>query len=169
MISSQPEPHAADSAGHPLGPLLYRYFPVQRTAARRRALLVAAACAAVLGVALWLTPDPRGLGTHTQLGMIRCSWPATLGIPCPTCGMTTAFALTVRGRLVAAALAQPMGLLLCLLTIVILVLALREAWTLRAVRVNWYRVRPRYVITAAVVLTAAAWGYKILAFRAMLR
>lgn len=106
------------------------------------------------------------MGTHRQLGLYRCTWPTMLGIPCPTCGMTTAFAYFVRGRLIAAFRAQPFGLVLAIATLAVLVLSLREAISGRVWRVNWYRVRPRYVVIAIVILTLAGWGYKILAFRA---
>jgi hypothetical protein len=151
---------------HPLGPIIYRFSPVNRTAGRRRAIMVAAACAALLAIAMWLEPNPRGLGTHTQLGMYRCTWPMVMGIPCPTCGMTTAFAWMVRGRPVAAFSAQPLGALLALVAGCVMILAVREACTLRSWRINWYRVRPRWYGLAAIALALAAWSYKILAFRA---
>jgi hypothetical protein len=103
------------------------------------------------------------------LGLPRCSWPHTLNMPCPTCGMTTAFAHTVRGHWLAAFRAQPLGWLLAVATGLIMIAAVREAWTLRAVRINWYRVRPGWAVLAIGVLAVAAWGYKILAFRAGMR
>lgn len=170
MLMSVRSTHSADSATHhPLGPIVYRYVPVQRAGARRRALLVAAACAAILALALWVTPDSAGYGTHRQLGLFACSWPQTLGIPCPTCGMTTAFACTVRARWLDAFRAQPLGLLLALLTIGGLVLAIREAITLRAWRINWHRIRPAYLGLTVLLLALAGWCYKILAFRAAMR
>ena len=47
----------------------------------------------VTALALWVgsvPPDARGHGTHERLGMLPCSWPQSLGLPCPTCGVTTA-------------------------------------------------------------------------------
>lgn len=67
----------------------------------------------VLGIAVWLRPDPRGFGTHTQLGFDPCGLLVRTGLPCPTCGMTTAFAYTVRGQAWQAVKAQPGGFLLC--------------------------------------------------------
>src|SRR3954447_18121509 len=54
--------------------------------------------AAVLGVARCLEPDPRGYGTHTQLGLYPCMFAQVTGSPCPSCGMMTSFAWFVRGR-----------------------------------------------------------------------
>lgn len=49
-----------------------------------------------------LEPDPRGYGTHQRLGLPECSLRQWLGIPCPSCGGTTTFALFVRGRWASA-------------------------------------------------------------------
>ena len=73
---------------------------------------MSAACAAPLVTAAQLVPDPSGAGTHLQLGGAPCTVVLITGRPCPTCGMTTAFAHAVRGRLISAFHAQPMGLLL---------------------------------------------------------
>ena len=79
-----------------------------------RALLAAFALglAAVLVVARGLEPDPRGFGTHTQLGLWPCGFKATTGRSCPTCGMTTSFAWCARGDLARAWRANPAGSLL---------------------------------------------------------
>ena len=37
------------------------------------------------------------MATHTQLGMPPCNFVVMTGKPCPACGMTTSFALLVRG------------------------------------------------------------------------
>lgn len=78
-------------------------------------------------------PDPRGFGTHTQFGLPGCSIQQVFGRPCPGCGMTTSFAHFVRGDLVAAARANPAGLLLASLCLIMipwcLVTAIRgELW-----------------------------------------
>ncbi len=54
-------------------------------------------------------PDPRGFGTHEQLGMLPCSWPGAVGMPCPTCGVTTAAAHLVHLEPLQALVAQPFG------------------------------------------------------------
>ncbi len=63
-------------------------------------------------VARRLEPDPRGFGTHTQLGLPPCAFQGSTGRPCPTCGMTTSFAWFVRGDLVRSWRANPAGSLL---------------------------------------------------------
>jgi hypothetical protein len=81
----------------------------------RRALVLAAlGLVGVLGVARQLEPDPRGFGTHTQLGLAPCAFALVTGHPCPTCGMTTSFAWFARGRFDRSWRANPAGSLLAL-------------------------------------------------------
>ncbi len=63
----------------------------------------------LLAVAVALTPSESGVGTHEQLGMPPCSAEVLTGYPCPSCGMTTAFAWFVRGDLINALKAQVFG------------------------------------------------------------
>ena len=70
----------------------------------------------VLGVAAWLHADPRGVSTHEQLGLPGCTFLQTTGMPCFTCGMTTAFTHAAHGHLLAALYTQPGGAVLAVLT-----------------------------------------------------
>jgi hypothetical protein len=70
----------------------------------------------LVSVAALLDPSGAGTGTHLQLGMAPCATLAATGFPCPTCGMTTAFAHAADGNLVASFAAQPAGALLAVLT-----------------------------------------------------
>jgi hypothetical protein len=72
------------------------------------AALAAVLLLAPVVVARQLTPDPRGWGTHEQLGWQRCRIRQWFDRPCPTCGMTTAWSHAVRGD-IAAALATNVG------------------------------------------------------------
>ena len=58
---------------------------------------------------------PRTMATHTQLGMPPCNFVILTGKPCPSCGMTTSFALLVRGDVVASLRANWAGTLLAVL------------------------------------------------------
>ena len=64
------------------------------------------------GLARSLEPDPRGYGTHRQLGLPECTFRWLFSKPCPSCGMTTCFSHFVRGEFAAAAHANETGLLL---------------------------------------------------------
>jgi hypothetical protein len=81
---------------------------------RLRGLLVGGPCLVLLVLAVLLRPSASGVGTHEQLGLGQCSFLARTGWPCPTCGMTTAFAHMARGRVWPALHAQPFGAVLFL-------------------------------------------------------
>jgi hypothetical protein len=76
---------------------------------------IAGSSAAVLAIARALTPDPSGIGTHLQLGLPRCGFLALTGLPCPACGLTTAFAHMARADFAAAVSANALGVLLFVL------------------------------------------------------
>ena len=63
----------------------------------------------IIALSAWLKPDPRGYGTHQQLGLPPCLLLELTGIRCPHCGMTTSFSYTIRGHLGAAWRANPLG------------------------------------------------------------
>lgn len=122
--------------------------------------LVCAGCAAVLGLAAWVKPAQDGHGTHTQLGLTPCVWAQNYGVPCPTCGMTTAFAHAAHGRPGEGFLAQPMGLVLALATSAAFWLSLHAAATGSQIgRVCGKLLTPR-LLWSLVALAAAAWAYK---------
>ncbi len=73
--------------------------------------------AGLLGTARALQPDPKGYGTHTQLGLRPCALASATGRRCPTCGMTTAFAWLVRGRIDRSWQANPAGCLIAFATV----------------------------------------------------
>ena len=90
-------------------PLARPVRSVPRTAwiVRLSLLAIGGLLAGVFAVAFWLNPyeadgQPRRMSTHTQLGMPPCNFVILTGTPCPACGMTTSFALLVRGDLAAA-------------------------------------------------------------------
>lgn len=90
-------------------------------------------CGLVLAAAATITPDPRGYGTHTQLGLPPCGFLLLTGAPCPGCGLTTAFAYGVRGQWLLAASANPLGLVLFLVVCLCIPLAVSAAlrdWSL---------------------------------------
>jgi len=148
-------------AGHPLGPVLERRRARRPGLVRWIGLLVALIAVAVLVVARMLTPEPAGLGTHHQLGWAPCLMPMVTGYPCPSCGMTTAFALTVRGEWWAAFRAQPAGLLLTGLTGMAAVMGVSAIVTGRYWMLNWYRISPARLVVLGVIILLMGWFGKI--------
>ena len=90
-----------------------------------------------------------------------------MGVPCPSCGMTTSFAWAMEGDLLASLIAQPMGMLLALASAMVVIGGLWAAITgaqihrplgdvLLRGRVGW----------SLLVLWLVAWAWKIWAFKA---
>jgi hypothetical protein len=73
-------------------------------------VIILSACLGVLIVGYTLTPASRGVGTHTQLGLSACGFEGLTGLPCMTCGMTTATSLATHGRFIESFITQPAGL-----------------------------------------------------------
>jgi hypothetical protein len=63
----------------------------------------------MVGVGLYLTPDPAGHGTHQQLGLPPCTIYYLTGRPCPSCGLTTSVSAILHGQFGLAWRANPMG------------------------------------------------------------
>ena len=136
------------------------------TAERVTNLCLSLVAFTVLAFAVWLQPSVAGHGTHEQLGLPPCNFLDMTGLPCLSCGMTTAFAHTVRGELLAAFLSQPFGLLLALITIVSVPALLWSAATGRSLafpigQLRWNLWGP--VLLASLL---GAWAFKILQIRA---
>jgi len=128
------------------------------------ALVIGLACLTVLCIAVWLEPNPAGVGTHTGMNMVGfqpCNFLERTGVPCPSCGMTTSFALLVRGRVFSSLYVQPMGTLLAMATGVTVWVALYVAITGRPVY-RMLRVVPGiYWVLPPMFFAVAAWAWKI--------
>ncbi len=150
----------SDSDGHPLGPLI-SLSEDRDHLTRLTALMVFLGVAGIMGMAWYMNPDPKGIGTHQRLGLPPCGFLVTTGLPCPTCGMTTAFAHTVRGHLLEATRAQPAGTVLALFTIALGVVAVVVMITGRRLELNWYRINPMRVLVASLVIFVGSWTFKV--------
>lgn len=156
------EVHGDDVGPRPL-PVYARSTPVPRLgwAGRAVAAAVAAGALAVLTVAAVITPDDRGIGTHEQLGLKPCGLVVMWGLPCPTCGFTTSFALFVRGRWLESVWNQPMAFLAALVTAM-------TVWAAAYVAVTGSRAYGLLAglltpsrLTALLALALLAWAWKV--------
>ena len=86
------------------------------------------------------------------------------GLPCPTCGMTTAFAYTIHGHVLKAIHAQAAGFVAAVVLLATGVFALIAVVTGRRPAVNWYRINPVHLVWVGCALFVAAWGVKILLY-----
>ncbi|MCY2957629.1 MAG: DUF2752 domain-containing protein [Planctomycetota bacterium] len=111
-----------------------------------------------------VTPDPRGYDTHVKLGMVRCSWPMHYGLPCPTCGATTAACHVVHGNLVQALIVQPFGAALAIAGMLFGLLAI---WCLLRSR-SFFDVCRQLpgarLVVGGTALLLLSWLYKYLTF-----
>ena len=126
--------------------------------ARVGLLSIAAVLACVFAAAFYINPyapdgSPRTMATHTQLGMPPCNFVVMMGKPCPACGMTTSFALLVRGDVLASLRANWAG------TVIAVLWALTMVWALASGIKNRMLFLPRgrgeliLTVTVGVVLT----------------
>ncbi len=110
-------------------------------------------------LAIRTEPDPRGLGTHEQLGLEPCGFLQVRGYPCPTCGCTTAASLLVHARPVDAFQAQPFGALLALAAMGFVLASLWHLYQGRSLFARlafwpWFRI---FALGAGVLL--GSWYY----------
>lgn len=117
----------------------------------------------VLGIARCLHPSASGMGTHEQLGLSPCRFHALIGLPCPSCGLTTSFAYAAHFHFRQAFFASPFGLLL----FVVAVLAIPTSAVLLWRRTLWQQVFERLdgaTITGWMLAAyLSSWIYKITA------
>jgi hypothetical protein len=141
--------------------------PVLRLWLRSLLVLLAAMLITVFGVAIYLNPytedgEARRMETHRQLGLPECTFKGMTGKPCPSCGMTTSFALFIRGDLWHSAQANFVGTLLALFCLLLI------PWCLFcAVRGRYFLILslewalPRFVVVFA-TLMLLRWGVVLL-------
>jgi Protein of unknown function (DUF2752) len=82
-------------------------------------LFLVAVIGALFSIALLEKMDPYGAdgvarkdGTHEQLGLPPCTFKSLTGKLCPSCGMSTSFALLMRGDVINSYRANAVGTLL---------------------------------------------------------
>ena len=123
--------------------------------------MIGVGLAGLLVTAAILTPDPRGRGTHEQLGLPPCTFAIVMGFRCPGCGMTTAWSHLARGRVGEAASTHLAGTLLGLMAMATSVWALACA-TVGERRIKWPSDRT-WVFVAAVIaaLVLVEWVVRL--------
>lgn len=117
------------------------------------------ACAVVLSIAAILEPSPTGMGTHQRLGLPPCGWIMAADLPCPTCGMTTAFAHAANGDIVRSFVTQPLGCVLAILTAMIALVCVQVMITGSRLGATMAGMFNRYVAWTLAASVVAAWVY----------
>jgi len=118
---------------------------------------------AIFGIAAWLNPyGPDGnallMGTHEQLGFPPCNFMILTGKPCPSCGMTTSFALMVRGDFENALGANPVGSALAFFLMFVLPWGLASLWFGKTLFIRSIELTGLIVLALFVGIALLRWG-----------
>ncbi len=117
----------------------------------------------ILLLAFFLTPDPSGHGTHTQLGLPPCGFLTMTGYPCPGCGLTTSFAHLIRGEVGNAARANVFGVGLFAATVL---MAAVSAWGLARRKPVWSTLESLHaekIALALAIIGVVFWAARLMA------
>ncbi|MGH9833472.1 MAG: DUF2752 domain-containing protein [Blastocatellia bacterium] len=134
---------------------------------RIRYLAISGVAAIVLLIARLLQPSPKGVGTHTQMGLAPCPFLHFTGIPCPSCGWTTSVTHSARLHFYEAFITQPFGLIIFFGAVLSIPLSLYLIHR----RIPWSRLNGllgrNFVIYALLALFLLSWLYKIAAMKGL--
>ena len=119
---------------------------------------------AMMGLAhFYLTPSPNGIETHTQMHLPPCGFYRLTGVPCMTCGCTTAVTHVAHGQFLQAIITQPFGAAVGFLALILLALGPIGVITGRwmgpstfAMGYYWQK-----ILYGSLGLLFAAWAYKV--------
>jgi hypothetical protein len=129
-------------------------------ASSRQRITAAIVCLAVVGFfGLFALAGHYNINMGRWLGY--CGFKQRYGLPCPTCGMTTAVLAFAQGKIFEAFYIQPACALLCCVLVVTTSLAFVTAvWGVyfRFLERFFGEVKVRYIILALIVIIAAGWA-----------
>lgn len=123
--------------------------------------VIALGALAMLATGAWLTPGTSGVSTHTQLGLAACQFEVRTGVPCPSCGYTTAVTHFAHGNLVASLYLQPMGFVIALLASCCVWIGLYIAATGRPVHRLLGMLPVRRWLLVLLGIAIGGWAWKI--------
>jgi len=129
-------------------------------ASSRQRMAAAIVCLAVVGFfGLFALAGHYNINMGRLLGY--CGFKQRYGLPCPTCGMTTAVLAFAQGKIFEAFYIQPACALLCCVLVVTASLAFVTAVFgvyFRFLERFFGEVKVRYIILALIVIIAAGWA-----------
>jgi Protein of unknown function (DUF2752) len=100
--------------------------------------------------------------THRQLGLPPCTFKELTGLPCPSCGMTTSFALLMRGDVWHSVQANFVGTLLASLGLLFVPWALVSAWRGRFLFFHAIDMVAFRLAILFIILIFGRWGIALL-------
>ncbi len=115
--------------------------PVDRAARLGHALVVLGVLT-LIGLGLYLKPNPSGHGTHQQLHLPPCSVYFLTGRPCPSCGLTTSVSAWLHGDWQLGWRANPFGIVVLMGALALginslMVLLFRRGVRIHPLLLNW--------------------------------
>jgi hypothetical protein len=130
-------------------------------------VLVTLVLVGVFALAICLNPydgdgKPLRMGTHMGLDLPPCTFYDLTGKPCPSCGMTTSFALLIRGDVVNSLKANAVGTLLAVFCLVLIPWNLVCAWRGRLYGIRSLERSITLALLVFVVLMLLRWGIVLL-------
>jgi hypothetical protein len=123
--------------------------------------IIAIVLTGLLVTAAILTPNPAGSGTHQQLGLPPCTMKFLFGIPCPACGMTTSWALVLKGHPLQAMNANAGGVLLAIISLVSAITLLRYAYRGTSSASPWFTQFLVWSLSGALAVATAQWLFRL--------
>jgi hypothetical protein len=123
-------------------------------------------CVLLLAAGVYLRPDPRGHGTHEQLGFAPCGFYLMTGHACPTCGATTAFVWMVHGHPWMALKTQPFGALTAVATVALLGMSIVGIVTAGVPAIRLSRRSSIALALLFIALFLGSWLYKVIVMAA---
>lgn len=117
---------------------------------------------ALLAIARWLEPASDGFGTHQQLGLPPCTSVVFLNMRCPACGMTTSWALSIRGHWFESMQANAGGWLLSIIALVYLPASCYFSYFGRSSRGGWVSLSFAIGLIAALAAAILQWCLRLL-------
>ncbi len=129
-------------------------------ASSRQRIIAAAIC---LGVMVYFAAFAVAGRYNVDIGrhLGYCGFKQRTGLPCPTCGMTTATLAFAQGKIWDAFKTQPAAGLLYSMAVIAAITALFTAVSglcLNSIRLFFKEVKARYIILALAIILASGWA-----------
>lgn len=132
--------------------------------------VLAIGLASVFVIAAFLDPyyedgKPRIDETHRQLGLPECTFKTLTGKPCPSCGMTTSFALLLRGDVPNSVRANAVGSLLAVFLVLLIPWAVASVVRGRLLYIASFERALTWTVAVFLMLLVVRWGIILLQTR----
>ncbi len=119
-------------------------------------------CVAAIATALWLRPDSRGYGTHSQLHLLPCAFKTITALPCPACGLTTSMTHMAHADVVGAFNAHPFGIIAFSMIVLVAILSANSLLRNRPLTPALKRVFSNKTLTALGVCFIVTWLFNLM-------